>query len=67
MGSKEAIKMTTEAPPTIIPKVALRALSELTGEPRFDVALFITLRDAVEHRLEKKIFRFSLRSSRPLR
>jgi hypothetical protein len=33
--------------------VALRALTELTGEPRFDVALLIALRDAVEHRLEK--------------
>jgi hypothetical protein len=31
----------------------LRALAELTGEPRFDVALLIALRDAVEHRLGK--------------
>lgn len=45
--------MSTEAPPTTIPKVALRALTELTGEPRFDVALLIALRDAIEHRLEK--------------
>ena len=36
-----------------VPKVALKALTELTGEPRFDVALLITLRDAIEHRLEK--------------
>ena len=38
---------------TTIPKVALRALTELTGEPQLDVALLITLRDAIEHRLEK--------------
>ncbi len=38
---------------TTIPKVALRTLTELTGEPRPDIALLITLRDAVEHRLEK--------------
>ena len=43
---------TTSSEPTI-PKVALKALTELTGEPRFDVALRIALRDAVEHRLEK--------------
>ena len=36
-----------------VPKVALKALTELTGKPRFDVALLITLRDAIEHRLEK--------------
>ena len=35
-----------------IPKVALRALTELTGEPRADVALLIALKDAVERRLE---------------
>ena len=45
--------MSTATPTTTIPKVALRALTELTGEPRFDVALLIALRDAVEHRLEK--------------
>jgi hypothetical protein len=38
---------------TTIPKVALRALTELTGEPRLDVALLLTLQDAVEYRLEK--------------
>ena len=38
---------------TTIPKVALRALAELTGEPPPDIVLLITLRDAVEHRLEK--------------
>lgn len=43
---------TTASGPTV-PKVALKALTELTGEPRFDVALRIALRDAVEHRLEK--------------
>ena len=45
--------MSTVAPLTTIPKVALRVLTELTGEPRFDVALLIALRDAIEHRLEK--------------
>jgi len=44
------IEMSTT---TTIPKVALRALTELTGEPQLDVALLITLRDAIEHRLEK--------------
>jgi hypothetical protein len=38
---------------TLIPKVALRALIELTGQPQIDVALLMTLRDAVEHRLER--------------
>jgi hypothetical protein len=38
---------------TLIPKVALRALIELTGQSQVDVALLMTLRDAVEHRLEK--------------
>jgi len=38
---------------TLIPKVALKALIELTGQPQVDVALLMTLRDAVEHRLEK--------------
>ena len=47
------IEMSTTTPTTTIPKVALRALTELTGEPRLDVALLITLRDAIEHRLEK--------------
>ena len=45
--------MPTATPMPTIPKVALRALTELTGEPRFDVALLIALRDTVEHRLEK--------------
>jgi hypothetical protein len=45
--------MSTVTPTTKIPKAALRALTELTGEPRFDVALLIALRDAVEHRLGK--------------
>ncbi len=45
--------MSTTTPMTTIPKVALKALTELTGEPRLDIALFITLRDAIEHRLEK--------------
>jgi hypothetical protein len=33
-----------------VPKAALKALTELTGGPRFDVALRIALRDAVDHR-----------------
>ncbi|MBI4787218.1 MAG: hypothetical protein HY782_09250 [Chloroflexi bacterium] len=36
-----------------VPKVALQVLTDLTGEPRFEVALWMTLRDTVEHRLEK--------------
>lgn len=36
-----------------IPKNALKVLSDLTGEPRFEVALWMTLRDTIEHRLEK--------------
>ena len=43
--------MTTMTPTLTIPKAALRALTELTGDPRPDVALLITLKDAVEHRL----------------
>ncbi len=38
---------------TLIPKVALKALIELTGQSQIDVALMMTLRDAIEHRLEK--------------
>ena len=45
--------MSTATSGLTISKVALRALTELTGEPRFDVALHIALPDAVEHRLEK--------------
>lgn len=45
--------MTTMTPTLTIPKATLRALTELTGDPRPDVALLITLKDAVEHRLEK--------------
>ncbi|MEA3351635.1 MAG: hypothetical protein U9Q82_13525 [Chloroflexota bacterium] len=45
--------MSTTTHTTTIPKVALRALTELTGEPRLDVALLITLQDAIEHRLNK--------------
>jgi hypothetical protein len=36
-----------------IPKINLKVLTELTGEPRFEVALSMTLRDALEYRLEK--------------
>lgn len=45
--------MTTTTPSPTISKAALRALTELTGEPRLNVALLIALKDAVEHRLEK--------------
>ena len=45
--------MSSEAAATTVPKVALRALTELTGEPRFEVALRIALRDVVEHGLER--------------
>jgi hypothetical protein len=44
--------MMTISTPTV-PKAALQALTELTGESRFNVALLIALQDAVEHRLEK--------------
>lgn len=36
-----------------IPKSTLKALFDITGEPRVDVALHIALKDAIEHRLEK--------------
>ena len=49
----ETIETPTMTPSVTVPKVALKALTELTGEPRFDVALLIALRDAVEHRLGK--------------
>lgn len=45
--------MTTSPSTPMISKAALRALTELTGEPRLDVALLIALQDAVEHRLGK--------------
>ena len=45
--------MTVATHETLIPKVALKALIELTGQPQVGVALLMTLRDAVEHRLEK--------------
>ena len=38
---------------TGISKSTLKILSDITGEPRVDVALHITLKDAIEHRLEK--------------
>ncbi len=53
MQNSETIETPVASPPVPISKVALKALTELTGEPRFDVALHIALRDAVEHRLEK--------------
>ncbi len=36
-----------------IPKSALRVLTELTGEPRFEVALMITLKDTIDHKMER--------------
>ncbi len=36
-----------------MPKAALRALIELTGQPELDLAVLATLRDALEYRLEK--------------
>jgi len=53
MQKSETIAPPLATSPIPISKVALEALTELTGEPRFDVALHIALRDAVEHRLEK--------------
>jgi hypothetical protein len=45
--------MTTVTPTPTISKAALRALTELTGEPRLNVALLIALKDAIEHRSQK--------------
>jgi hypothetical protein len=45
--------MITVTSTPLISKTALYALTELTGEPRPDVALLLTIRDAVAHRLEK--------------
>jgi hypothetical protein len=42
---------TTTTPP--ISKTVLRALTTLTGEPRFDVALHLALKDSIDHRLDK--------------
>ncbi len=36
-----------------IPKTTLKIMTELTGEPIFERALPITLKDSIEHRLEK--------------
>jgi len=36
-----------------IPKGTIKILSDITGEPRLDVAIRMTLRDMIEHRLEK--------------
>jgi len=36
----------------LLSKATQKALTELTGEPRIEVALRITLKDSVEHRLE---------------
>lgn len=36
-----------------IPKGTIKILSDITGEPRPDVAIRMTLKDMIEHRLEK--------------
>jgi hypothetical protein len=41
-----------ERPTSSIPKAALRALTELTGQVELGPAVLITLKDAVEYRLE---------------
>lgn len=45
--------MTMLTPSPNVSKAALRALTELTGEPRLNVALWLTLKDAIEYRLQK--------------
>ena len=50
--------MTTMAQTYTMPQAALhestlRALTKLTGEPRFDIAVRVTLKDSVAYRLEK--------------
>ena len=44
--------MTRERTTSSMPKVARRALIELTGQVELGPAILITLRDAIEHRLE---------------
>lgn len=36
-----------------IPKSTLKALVDITGEPRIDLAFSMTVKDVIEHRLEK--------------
>ncbi|MBU1486782.1 hypothetical protein KKH56_01860 [bacterium] len=36
----------------LVSKATQKVLTELTGEPRVDVALRITLKDSIDHRLE---------------
>ena len=45
--------MTLLSTASSIPKTTLQALTELTGEPRLNVALLLTLQDAIAHRLTK--------------
>jgi hypothetical protein len=45
--------MTLLSTASPIPKTTLQALTELTGEPRLNVALLLTLQDAIAHRLAK--------------
>ena len=37
----------------VLPKSTAQLLTELTGDPRPETALFIILRDAIAHRLER--------------
>lgn len=43
----------TTVPPTTLHESTLRALTKLTGESRFDIAVRVTLKDSVAYRLEK--------------
>lgn len=45
--------MTVTTHESPVPKVVLKALTELTGQAELGPALLMTLRDAIEHRLEK--------------
>jgi hypothetical protein len=45
--------MTLFSSTSPIPKTTLRALTELTGEPRLNIALQLALQDAIAHRLAK--------------
>jgi len=37
----------------LVPKSTLKALTEITGEKRVDLAFSMTVKDVIEHRLEK--------------
>ena len=44
--------LTNELAASSVPKATLRALTELTGQVELGPAILMTLRDAIEHRLE---------------